>query len=66
MALLSEGFESYSDLDKAVKSIESAIKRSNKASGEGEEEVSGRLLLPPLLIAPLLKILSHLRNDTGG
>jgi hypothetical protein len=39
MALLSEGFESYSDLDKAIKNIESAIKRSNKANGEGEEEV---------------------------
>jgi hypothetical protein len=45
MALLSEGFESYSDLDKAIKNIESAIKRSNKANGEGEEEVSGRCIL---------------------
>jgi actin-related protein len=51
MALLSEGFESYSDLDKAIKNIESAIKRSNKANGEGEEEVRGRWFWTPILNA---------------
>jgi hypothetical protein len=42
MALLSEGFETLADLDKAIKSIESAVKRSSKAGGDGEEEVSLR------------------------
>ena len=32
--------ESHADLEKAIKAIESAIKRSNKGSGEADEEAS--------------------------
>jgi hypothetical protein len=39
-ALAAEGLESHADLEKAIKAIESAIKRSNKGNGEAEDEAS--------------------------
>lgn len=39
-ALAVEGLESHADLEKAIKAIESAIKRSNKGNGEADDEAS--------------------------
>jgi hypothetical protein len=39
-ALAAEGLESHADLEKAIKAIESAIKRSNKGNGEADDEAS--------------------------
>jgi hypothetical protein len=39
-ALATEGLESHADLEKAIKAIESAIKRSNKGNGEADDEAS--------------------------